>query len=621
MPSTQNIAIAAAAGIIVLGGAAWYAQDNLKLWSGGIHSVDFRNAQVEVLGTACADPQLTNAGVTKLPLHDGSYQLGQYQFELVGDVRYGDVSGHTGETGSDKAVFVGSCSNAGKTSQVLFVYGMEDGKPERIASTDLSGTQNTLVQSYTVGDGAIQIKANQGDPPALVTLTYALLNGGLVNLNPAANAPQTAQSIPPQTAQPAAMPVTEVADNSDVSEDRVNFQTFHDELAPYGSWMNHPVWGRVWHPTAVPANFQPYREGHWENTDDYGTVWVSDYNWGDVPFHYGRWGYDPGYGWLWQPGYTWSPGWVAWRVGNGDIGWFPIPPNYYDGSAVFVDDWDGWYGYRALYPTMDPAAFYGLWSFVPADDIYAADIAVDVVASATYAGFIGRTAGWTRFGLVRGRLANFAIDRGRFRATFGHPLPGSSRHDFLAHHGPMVGVARGRLIASHEHMSVGVGHGVGVHTTMSTHLGTGIHHASYAHSSFGRSSVSESSHSFGHSSVGESSHSFGGTRTGMSSRTESHSGFGSSNSHSAFGGTQRASFGGSGSGGFGGGQRSGFGGGQGSAFGGGAASQQHSFGGGSYQRPAMGGAMSQGGLGSYGHAAAQAPAQRSAPSGNSGHHH
>src|ERR1700722_1071971 len=100
MPSTQNIAIAGAAGIIILGGAAWFAQDNLKLWSGGIHSVDFRNAQVEVIGTTCADTQLTAAGVTKLPLHDGAYQLGQYQFEVVGDVRYGDVSGHTGESSS-----------------------------------------------------------------------------------------------------------------------------------------------------------------------------------------------------------------------------------------------------------------------------------------------------------------------------------------------------------------------------------------------------------------------------------------------------------------------------------------------------------------------------------------
>ncbi len=616
MPSTQNIAIAAAAGIVVLGGAAWFAQDNLKLWSGGIHSVDFRNAQVEVVGTACADPQLTTAGVTKLPLHDGFYQLGQYQFEVVGDVRYGDVSGHTGETGSDKAVFVGSCSNAGKTSQVLFVYGMEDGKPERVASTDLSGSENTLVQSYTVGDGSIQIKANQGDPPALVTLTYALLNGSLVNLNPAATAPQTAQPATAPASAPAAEIADNSADNSDVGEDRINFQTFHDELSPYGRWMNHPVWGLVWHPTAVPANFQPYREGHWENTDEYGTAWVSDYSWGDVPFHYGRWGYDPSNGWLWQPGYTWSPAWVAWRAGSGDIGWFPIPPGYYDGSAAFTDDWDGWYGYRALYPSMDPAAFYGLWSFVPADDIYAPSIAVDVIAAGAYAGFIGRTVGWTRFGVARGRIANFAIDGARFRGAFGHPLPASSRHDFQAHHGPMVGVAKGRLIASHERVSVGVGHGVGMHATLGNHHGTAVHHTpSYAHS-------------YAH---GTYSHSFGSTHTEAHTGFAQHSGFGGGESHSSFGGTQR-SFGGTGAAehrSFGGEQRSSFGGGASahSSFGGG--STQHSFGGGAYaqrpasggasyaQRPAMGGQQSGGGIAR----APQVQAPRPAPAASTQRHH
>jgi hypothetical protein len=599
MPSTQNIAIAGAAGIIILGGAAWFAQDNLKLWSGGIHSVDFRNAQVEVIGTTCADTQLTAAGVTKLPLHDGAYQLGQYQFEVVGDVRYGDVSGHTGESSSDRAVFVGSCSNAGKTSQVLFVYGMEDGKPERVASADLSATGNTLVQSYDVSNGAIQVNANQGDPPTLVHLSYALLNGNLVNLNPAAAAPQTAPSAPAAA--------TEVADNSadaTVGEDQINFQTFHDELTPYGQWVKHPVWGVVWHPTAVPNNFQPYREGHWEDSDEYGTVWVSDYNWGDVPFHYGRWGYDPNYGWLWQPGYTWSPAWVTWRAGNGDIGWFPIPPNYYDGTAAFVDNWDGWYGYRALYPAMDLAAFYGMWSFVPADDIYAPGIAVDVIAPSVYAGFIGRTVGWTRFGMVRGHLANFAIDRGRFRATFGHPLLGVSRHDFLGHHGPIIGVARGGLIASHQHVSIGVGHslghGVGVHTTLATHFGPGIHHTA----------------SFGHATVHSPYHSFGSTHAAAGSGFVQHGSFGST-SHSSFAGSQRGSFGAPGSGGFGGSQHSTFGGGQHSAFGGGTTAQ-HSFGGGSYaQRPATSGTAAFGGASR----APQVQAPRPTSSGSAPHHH
>lgn len=586
MPSSPNIAIAALAGVVVLGGAAYLEKDKLGLsfGGGGIHAVDFRNSPVEVIGTACADPQLTNAGVTKLPLHDGSYQLGQYQFELVGDVRYGDVSGHTGDSSSEKAVFVGSCSAAGKTSQVLFVYGMMDEKPERLAFTDLSANANTLVQSYSVGDGAIQVKANQGDPPALVTLTYALLNGNLVNLNPTSAQPAV------QTAVATNIPASSESDgaaNPASEPDKVDFETFHDELAPYGQWLQHPRWGLVWHPTQVSADFRPYRDGHWEDTDEYGTVWVSNYSWGDVPFHYGRWGYDPSYGWLWQPGYTWSPGWVAWREGAGNIGWLPIPPGYYDGTGEFVDDWNGWYGYRALYgAALDAADWYALWSFVPADDVYAPSIAVDLIAPAVYVGFIGRTVGWTRFGVVHGHFFNRAIDRDRFRAAFGHPLRAGTRHDFLAHHGPIVGVAKGRTITAHERLA---GHAAPSEAHVGAHVDRGVgEHAAFGHS-FGHSRVaahSFGSHAFGHSTVAQ--HGFGGSQGSFGS--SGHGGFGGGQ-RSGFGDGQRTVFqgderssGGVHTGGFGDGQRPGFGGGQRGGYGG----QRGGFGGGSYQQGAGG---------------------------------
>ena len=53
------VAILAAAGI-------WNCTSNgqLKLWAEGVHAIDFRNGPVEVFSTACADPQLTTAGVT-----------------------------------------------------------------------------------------------------------------------------------------------------------------------------------------------------------------------------------------------------------------------------------------------------------------------------------------------------------------------------------------------------------------------------------------------------------------------------------------------------------------------------------------------------------------------------
>lgn len=106
----------------------------------------------------------------------------------------------------------------------------------------------------------------------------------------------------------------------------ISYQTFYDELDPYGQWMDYPDYGYVWIPDAGP-DFRPYStDGHWVWSDDYEWMWVSDYDWGWAPFHYGRWLYDSYYGWMWVPGYEWSPAWVAWRDGGDYYGWAPLRP-------------------------------------------------------------------------------------------------------------------------------------------------------------------------------------------------------------------------------------------------------------------------------------------------------
>jgi hypothetical protein len=74
--------------------------------------------------------------------------------------------------------------------------------------------------------------------------------------------------------------------------------------------------------------------GRWVQTDN-GLFWQSDYQWGDIPFHYGRWVLYPGMGWLWAPDLVWGPSWVFWRHAEADgaIGWAPLPV-----GAVFVDN-------------------------------------------------------------------------------------------------------------------------------------------------------------------------------------------------------------------------------------------------------------------------------------------
>ena len=156
------------------------------------------------------------------------------------------------------------------------------------------------------------------------------------------------------------------------AQEDVSFDSFHDYLANYGDWVYSDRWGEVWVPENVPDDFQPYgTNGYWAATDDYGWVWVSNYEWGDVPFHYGRWVNDPDDGWLWIPGYVWSPAWVVWRH-NGQLhgldadaarSRIPRPGRTVrsssdfdvgDGISIGIDfnNTSGYYGYSQWYPRL-----------------------------------------------------------------------------------------------------------------------------------------------------------------------------------------------------------------------------------------------------------------------------
>src|ERR1017187_5993868 len=58
------------------------------------------------------------------------------------------------------------------------------------------------------------------------------------------------------------------------------YQSFYDQLSPYGSWINYPGYGYVWVPNNMDPSFSPYlTNGHWVYTD-MGWAWVSDFDWG-----------------------------------------------------------------------------------------------------------------------------------------------------------------------------------------------------------------------------------------------------------------------------------------------------------------------------------------------------
>lgn len=132
---------------------------------------------------------------------------------------------------------------------------------------------------------------------------------------------------------PVAQPAQDLAGDEYADTDPSALTEFQQPLSGYGTWVDDPTYGTVWVPAAevVGPDFAPYvTAGHWAMTDEGEWLWVSDYEWGYVPFHYGRWTWTAAYGWVWIPGRVYAPAWVVWRTGDyGYIGWAPMPPTYY----------------------------------------------------------------------------------------------------------------------------------------------------------------------------------------------------------------------------------------------------------------------------------------------------
>lgn len=117
-----------------------------------------------------------------------------------------------------------------------------------------------------------------------------------------------------------------------------------EDLNQNGNWEVAAEYGNVWIPTRVAAGWEPYRDGSWVWTRQWGWSWVDNAPWGFAPFHYGRWIQHRGR-WAWAPGRfeprpAYSPAMVAW-VGGPQVsvgitiggtrrppqtGWAPLPP-------------------------------------------------------------------------------------------------------------------------------------------------------------------------------------------------------------------------------------------------------------------------------------------------------
>ena len=99
----------------------------------------------------------------------------------------------------------------------------------------------------------------------------------------------------------------------------------YQDLDANGTWEQSPDYGEVWVPR-VAVGWAPYHQGHWAWVAPWGWTWVDDAPWGFAPFHYGRWAYYHD-NWAWVPGPVvqtappcYSPALVAF-VGGGNGGW------------------------------------------------------------------------------------------------------------------------------------------------------------------------------------------------------------------------------------------------------------------------------------------------------------
>lgn len=178
-------------------------------------------------------------------------------------------------------------------------------------------------------------------------------------------------------------------------EMRVDF--FYNSLAPYGEWIEYPSYGWVWSPVNVEPGWRPYTDGYWVFSDDYGWTYMADNEWGWAVYHYGRWTFDPQYGWLWVPGTVWAPAWVAWRHGNGYMGWAPLPPQA---------QWSMDAGFRVGRFDFNVGIDWGSWAFVQNDYFLDRDVHRRIVVPARNVTIINITNNVTNYTVINNRVVN-----------------------------------------------------------------------------------------------------------------------------------------------------------------------------------------------------------------------
>jgi len=102
---------------------------------------------------------------------------------------------------------------------------------------------------------------------------------------------------------------------------------YEDLNDAYGTWQETVDFGPVWVPQ-VPPGWMPYQVGRWIWVAPWGWTWQDAAPWGFAPFHYGRW-LAVGKAWAWSPGDlsvrpVYAPALVDWIYAAGSVAWVPL---------------------------------------------------------------------------------------------------------------------------------------------------------------------------------------------------------------------------------------------------------------------------------------------------------
>jgi hypothetical protein len=198
---------------------------------------------------------------------------------------------------------------------------------------DVDATRGTTRVTVLSGTGAVYGEAGQVLP---------LGGGQQVTFRARTLAQVAAQESPPQDNFDRWAADRSRREDQSVSARHVPREVVgYQQLDAHGQWVMHASYGSVWMPQGTPANWAPYRNGHWEWMSPWGWTWIDDAPWGFAPFHYGRWEVF-GTRWGWVPGRlglkpVYAPALVAFVGGNTSswnplasgkpaLAWFPLAP-------------------------------------------------------------------------------------------------------------------------------------------------------------------------------------------------------------------------------------------------------------------------------------------------------